>query len=225
MILFGTIGMVQSLHYQLVGVVMRFIDQSGKRFHMLVARRHLGGRRYEFLCDCGKEHIADIGNVKMGRTTSCGCFGNRVKVPESHGMHGTPEYSAWRAMITRATNPNTASAARYIGRGITVSDEWRHSFADFYSEVGPRPSPGHSLDRIDNDKGYQHGNVRWATNTQQMLNRSNNNLLTVKGVTKAMAEWARETGIGRTTLDARRARGVPVEHLFDPIESRYQRRK
>lgn len=217
--LLGTNGRYNHYTITIVEYAMRFIDRTGQRFGKLVAQRYVGPRKWEFLCDCGKTSVADIGNVTKGRTTSCGCVSGHVKPLEYHGMHGTPEYSAWSAMVTRATNPNMRMAHRYSGRGITVCDLWRNSFSAFYAEVGPRPSPKHSIDRIDNDKGYHPGNVRWATDTEQMLNRSNNALVTVGGVTKAVSEWAREKGINRTTLDARIARGVPEANLFDPVRA------
>lgn len=215
----GTNGAYNHYTIKLVEWAMKFIDRTGQRFGQLVAESHQGARKWKFMCDCGQTTVADIGNVTSGRTTSCGCAANRIKPLERHGMHGTPEYSAWRSMITRATNPKFIGAHRYSERGITVCEEWRNSFSAFYAEVGARPTPDHSIDRIDNNKGYEPGNVRWATNTEQMLNRSNNSLLTVGDATKTITEWAREKGINRTTIDARIARGVPVEKLFDPVRT------
>lgn len=196
---------------------MKFIDLTGQRFGMLVFVARVKGRAWKLRCDCGKEHEADAGNVKAGKTTSCGCFNNRVKIPEQHGMTGTPEYTAWQAMITRATNPNFIGAKDYSARGITVCHAWRHSFTEFYAEVGPRPTPAHSIDRIKNDIGYVPGNVKWSTKTEQAQNRRSNNMLTVDGITKPVIEWAREKGIGRTTLDARVARGITGADLFAPL--------
>lgn len=214
---FGTNGGYNHYTIKLVEWIMKFIDRTGQRFGKLVAKSHQGARKWEFACDCGKTTVADIGNVTSGRTISCGCVAKHVKPLEHHGMHGTPEYAAWQAMITRTTNPNIRNAKRYSGRGITVCDMWRNSFSAFYAEIGPRPTPEHSVDRIDNDKGYEPGNVRWATKTEQMVNRSNNSLLTVDGITKTITEWAREKGINRTTIDARIARGVAVDKLFEPV--------
>ena len=87
-------------------------------------------------------------------------------------MHATPEYDRWASMIYRCSRKAPRKTQRnYIRRGIKVCDEWKRSFESFYRDVGTRPSTLHSLDRIDNDKGYEPGNVRWATRSQQRLNK------------------------------------------------------
>lgn len=83
--------------------------------------------------------------------------------------HKTPEYRAWEGARNRCRNPNNRSYVRYGGRGITFSPAF-DDFAVFLAEIGPRPSPGHSLDRIDNNLGYEPGNVRWATRSEQFWN-------------------------------------------------------
>jgi hypothetical protein len=90
---------------------------------------------------------------------------------KTHGMRNTAEYGVWARMITRCENPRRDKWEYYGGRGITVSPLWRHDFAAFYAEVGPRPSVIHSIDRIDNDRGYEPGNVRWATKREQRANQ------------------------------------------------------
>lgn len=86
-------------------------------------------------------------------------------------MSGHPVYGVWATMIQRCHNPNLKQYARYGARGITVCQEWRDSFEAFLTHIGPRPSPEYSIDRIDNDKGYFPGNVRWATRQEQVANR------------------------------------------------------
>jgi len=83
----------------------------------------------------------------------------------------TPEYSAWCALIGRCTNPRNKGWRYYGGRGITVCERWRHDFTAFLADMGPRPSPNHSIDRFpDNDGNYEPGNARWATDQQQNAN-------------------------------------------------------
>lgn len=82
----------------------------------------------------------------------------------------TPEYRSWRAMKARCLNPNDPCWATYGGRGITICDAWCESFERFLADMGPRPG-GHSLDRIDNDRGYGPDNCRWATASEQAANR------------------------------------------------------
>lgn len=96
-----------------------------------------------------------------------GCSG-RNDAPEEM----TPEYRAWGNMKTRCVNPNDAKRfARYGGRGIAIDPEWMEDFAAFLAHIGPRPSAGMSVDRIDNERGYEPGNVRWATALEQRLNQ------------------------------------------------------
>lgn len=88
-----------------------------------------------------------------------------------HGMKGTPEYEAWRAMKKRCLNPNHPAYKNYGGRGITIHAEWQNNFVAFLAEIGMRPSSGYSLDRIDNNRGYEPGNIRWSDAMTQNRNR------------------------------------------------------
>jgi len=89
---------------------------------------------------------------------------------DKHGMTDTPEYSSWAGAKARCANPKINCWSRYGGRGISMCREWMDSFLAFYLWMGPRPSPEHSIDRIDNDGNYEPGNVRWATLSEQINN-------------------------------------------------------
>lgn len=115
----------------------------------------------------------------------------------------TPEYRTWQTIKTRCSNPNHPSYSTYSSKGVKVHETWLNDFTQFLSDVGPKPSPNHSLDRIDNTIGYEPGNVRWATASQQGRNQSNNRLLTHDGVTQTIVAWSEQTGIGNSTISAR----------------------
>ena len=88
-----------------------------------------------------------------------------------HGRSGSKEYKAWLAMKCRCSDSRRHNAHRYVGRGISVCAAWDNDFRAFFDHVGLAPSPFHSLGRIDNDRGYEPGNVRWETASEQARNR------------------------------------------------------
>lgn len=121
-------------------------------------------------------------------------------------------------MRNRGTCPTSQHYARYGARGITVCAEWS-TFANFLADMGPRP-PGTSIDRIDNTKGYEPGNCRWATRTTQGRNTSAVRLITYRGESKCVAEWRDELGLTRTVC-ARLYAGWDMDRaLSTPVKAR-----
>lgn len=116
-----------------------------------------------------------------------------------HGLSYTPGYKAWQQMRLRCLDPKHARYADYGGRGITVCDRWKDSPVNFIADMGPCP-PGHELDRIDNNKGYEPSNCRWVTREVNGRNRRSNRLLTMGGETRSLAEWAQMYGLNQATL-------------------------
>jgi hypothetical protein len=139
-----------------------------------------------------------------------------TRSPAAHGMSYSPEYRAWQAMRQRCLNSKCESYKDYGARGIAICDRWS-SFQSFYSDMGPRPSPKHSIDRRDNDGNYEPSNCTWSTKVRQSNNRRDNRRVAFNGRTQACADWAREIGIKPATLyDRLFVYGWPVEKAMTP---------
>lgn len=156
--------------------------------------------------------------------------GNRRGLNAKHGEARdgawTPEYRAWMGMKGRCFTTTNPKYPRYGGRGITVCSEWigDQGFERFLEHVGRRPSPRHSIDRRDNNRDYDPGNVRWATRSEQSQNKSDTRLLTVDGRTLCISAWSRETGIGESTIRARIKTGWSTRDAVKrPLRSGYGR--
>jgi hypothetical protein len=128
-------------------------------------------------------------------------------VATSHGQYinGKESYihQAWRAMVLRCHDPKNQSFHRYGARGITVCDRWRESFENFYADMGDRPAPGLSIDRIDNDGPYSPENCRWATQSEQNLNKSNCRLIELNGERVPLMVAAKATGLSHAVISQR----------------------
>ena len=161
------------------------IDHAGVRYGRIVGIRPTDKSRNEQIvwlwkCDCGTEFEAVAGNY-VHRGWSSGCracakaskakaTGDRARV---HGMRNTPEYKSWRKIKERCHCPSNKDYPSYGAIGITMCDEWLNDFQCFFDHIGPKPKDGQrwTVDRIDNDKGYEPGNVRWATDKGQARNK------------------------------------------------------
>lgn len=203
-----------------------FQDLTGRCFGRLTVLEYAGKQatnsRWLCQCDCGKQATVEGGHLKSGRTKSCGCWQKEVtgRRSRSHGKCDIPEYKVWAAMIHRCTSPSNPAYGHYGGRGITISSCWRKSFAAFLADMGSRPTPEHTLERIDNDGNYEKSNCRWATRTEQARNTRRNRLLSFAGETKPLAEWADSLGILDGALRYRIKAGWSVERaLTQPVRS------
>lgn len=154
-------------------------------------------------CECGSFVKVHGGSLRAGHSKSCGCLSSEVS-SERNTKHGDLKaykrhylYTTRRSILFRCHNPKNKDYVRYGERGITLFEEWRASYVAFrdyvLSTLGDRPE-NHQLDRIDNDRGYEPGNLRWATPSQNSSNRRDTKFMTIRGVTKSRPEWASVPG-------------------------------
>ena len=218
----------------------RVVDLTGQTFGRLtvVARienGHGNRARWQCQCACGNRHDALGWDLREGGCRSCGCLRSELlrstrKAGAGQGAArrrqahrdrsgdrtSIPEYRIWRAMRLRCNSPSNPAYPYYGGRGVAVCDRWAQSFDAFYADMGPRPSPRHSIDRIDNDGPYDPANCRWATPQEQARNRRSTTLLAHDGVVLSLAEWGRRIGIDQRTVRRRHARGLPPDLVLAP---------
>ena len=135
-----------------------------------------------------------------------------------HGGYSVnrPEYNSWRAMKSRCLDKNYRRYDLYGGRGIAICDRWlgRDGFKNFLADMGKKPSPKHSIDRIDSNSNYKPSNCRWSTQKQQMNNMSRNKLFTVRGVTDTASNHAMKYGINVHTVFSRMNLGWGIDQAF-----------
>jgi hypothetical protein len=157
------------------------------------------------LCNAHYKRLRAYGDVNVVHP-KCG-------LPK-HGGSRSVEYRIWNLMKQRCSNPKKQSYQNYGGRGVTVCERW-NDFANFLADMGARPSGNHSIDRIDNDRGYEPDNCRWATPEQQHRNRRDNVFIEFQGVTRCASEWAYLYGLTRSALNGRLRRGWSMKHALN----------
>jgi hypothetical protein len=135
------------------------------------------------------------------------------------------EYKTWQSIKARCYDPRSQSYPRYGAVGIKMCDRWLNSFAAFAADMGPRPTPKHTIDRIDNARGYEPNNCRWATMQEQQMNRRNNRWITAHGETLSIKQWERKLGIDHGVIADRIRRGYPLELALSRLDFRSQPRQ
>lgn len=197
----------------------KVIDVLGKKFGRLTVVKLLeGSRPLKWLCkcDCGNEIMTVSVHLRSGDTTSCGCY--HKEVTTTHGMYKSKEYKIWNSMIARCTNTNMKNYSDYGGRGIFVCERWM-DFNNFISDMGTRPTDNHTIERKDNDKGYNPENCVWATRDIQYRNRRvyKTSISGHRGI-----QWHKENKnwVSRITVNKKTIHLGSFENLEDAIEAR-----
>jgi len=194
--------------------------KDGQRFGMLVVIEHqkdgLACR-----CDCGTIVIISGSRLRSGKTIDCGCMRaeRQKQFSTKHGLSTSQEYNTWSSIIQRCTNDKCKEFKNYGGRGIKVCEQWKN-FEIFYTDMGPKPTPKHSIDRIDNDGNYEPGNCRWATREEQSNNRRTNRKIGIGDQLVTIAQASRITGVSDQTISDRLKRGMSDEDAIKPVKKK-----
>ena len=169
-----------------------------------------GSSIYKCKCSCGVIKDFYLGNLRAGKTTSCGCVSSRLKSERSktHGERWSRLYGIWTNMKSRCYNENVSSYKHYGAQGISVCDEWLVSYENFREwALSSGYSDNLSIERIDITKDCCPSNCRWATNIEQARNKSTTWLVTINGETKPAIEWCEIHGVNYKTAHTRKSRG------------------
>lgn len=194
-------------------------DLTGQKFGRLVVLTRSGIKKrggtttvlWLCRCDCGKEKIVAGVDLRKGSTKSCGCLRDEVrKQPKTHGKAGSPEHRSWANMLQRCFNPKREKYRHYGGRNISVCERWL-KFENFLEDMGERPGPEYSLDRIDVDGDYSPDNCKWSTPEEQMSNTHRTRKVEYQGEEYTIAQLARVTGVKPRTLYWRIDHGWTIE--------------
>jgi hypothetical protein len=181
-------------------------------------------------CRCGSLTVTAVADLQSEHTQSCGCLHKEAsvvlgKARTVHGMTRSPEHISYQNMKDRCMNHNYPAYSNYGGRGIRVCDRWLEpngqGFMNFFSDMGRKPHPQHTIERRLVNGNYCPENCCWATKTEQARNRRNNHLLTFNGKTQCVAEWAQELGYPSSHIYERLRHGWSVEKaLTTPVKVR-----
>jgi hypothetical protein len=200
---------------------MKRADLTGSRFGSWTALsldRSDGHRTWwRVRCDCGAEAVVRADSLRSGGTRQCLSCQTRAltAIVTSHGMRSSPEWRVWAAMKARCSTETAGGYSEYGGRGISVCDRWTTSFEAFFEDMGPRPSPAHSIERDDVDGPYEPGNCRWATAKEQARNKRTTVFLVVAGERKSLSEWAEARGFAHVTFYKRYLAGWSDEEIVN----------
>ncbi len=196
------------------------LDLTGEKYNRLTVigradRGDCGKTRWKCRCDCGKTIDVFTMHLRANHTKSCGCLPRRNsdRIKDENGALVRPAgYGSWKAMQSRCYCESDPSYKNYGGRGITVCDRWRgpKGLAQFLKDMGPKPTPDHSVGRKNGELPYCPDNCRWETPLQQGEKRRNSNTIKHDGKAQHIAAWTRELGLKPGGVRLRLSRGWSV---------------
>lgn len=195
-----------------VGATHNEWTQIGPTFSLPASGR-LRKRVAVYECHCGTVAVRTEIHIRLGRTKTCWrCRSSKlIAAVITHGRSRTREYVIWGGIKRRCRNKRCREYADYGGRGIDIYQLWHDSFEAFLRDVGLAPTDEHQIDRIDNDRGYEPGNVRWALRTTNTRNTRRTRWIEFKGATTTIPALSEECGISQSLLRNRIKRGWSVE--------------
>lgn len=204
----------------------------GEQYGLLEVVGDDGREKVSCRCQCG--NVIDVfrGNLRRGNTKACGCTRRKTcadrmsKLNLQHGMYGTKIYNIWDGIVDRTTRTWSHRYAEYGAQGIGIHPDWL-VFENFYAYVGDPPSPKHSIDRLKNERGYEPGNVRWATAKEQSMNRRTTKFVQVNGQVLSLTDAAVVLGVSKCTtsrwLKEGKLEQVPAPEIcadWEPVRAR-----
>lgn len=203
----------------------KMMDLTGQRFDRLLvisAIPHNLGEQRKWLCrcDCGNEVTVFGGNLKRGLTRSCRCLNKEItrsiftKHGDTVGGKPTTEYKTWCHIKDRCYNPDNKQYQDWGGRGIKMCDRWLSSFHSFLEDMGRKPSPELTIDRINNDGDYEPGNCKWGTDLEQAKNKRNNKWYEANGERKHLREWSRVIGMDSGNINYHLRKGKTMTEII-----------
>lgn len=211
------------------------IDLTNKKFNKLLVLKRSPKRSscayWVCQCDCGNIKTISSNSLKSGQI-SCGCSkyegaaerGRFVgKLPKTHCKMLTlkfkKEYLTWNNIKARCKQKKLRCYSSYGGRGIKVCESWINNFEQFLNDMGPAPTPKHTIDRINNDGNYEPENCRWATRNVQALNTSKNLFFEKNGLRMSITQWSKYLGGAPQLIRMRLTKGWTLEDaLSTPVK-------